>query len=419
MSLTRRLSPRGMFAAGAGQAAGWASRTLGKGSGGMIGGRVALRLDPQIMRRLASGRQIILVTGTNGKSTTTKMVRAAIEGDVASNTFGDNMPPGITTALMTDAPVAALEVDEMHMPIVAGQVEPSAMILLNLSRDQLDRVGEIGTVEKRLRAAVDANPQAIIVANCDDPLIASAAWEAKNVIWVAAGASWGADSASFPRGGGRVLRDGTNWWVEAHPQYHRPEPDYRIETVDAQPYLVGADVRVPLNLSIPGDVNLANAAQALAVAHALGEPLEEAAERVAQVSAVAGRYETFDVSGRRTRLLLAKNPAGWQEALTMASAPSRVVAVNGQIPDGEDLSWLWDVNFESLTLDDGQYVLASGERGADLAVRLKYADIDAPLIPDTLEAILNCPEGDVDVLANYTAFRDLLSRLRRRMEEER
>ena len=176
----------------------------------MIGGEVALRISPKFLAELAAPFSSVVVTGTNGKSTTTRMVRAALEsaGPVASNINGDNMTSGVITALMQgkNASRAALEVDEMHVPAVAADVHPEVFVYLNLSRDQLDRVGEIGSVEKRLRQGASAHPDAVVVANCDDPLIVSAAADNPSVVWVAAGAGWGGDSAAYPRGG-RVVRD--------------------------------------------------------------------------------------------------------------------------------------------------------------------------------------------------------------------
>ena len=209
------LTLRSRVAVAAGKGASWASRRLGRGSGGMIGGKVALKLDPNLLAELAKNRRSVVVSGTNGKSTTTRLLRAALFsiGHVASNTNGDNMTPGITTALMrSDAPLAALEVDEMHMPTVSRFVDPQAMVLLNLSRDQLDRVGEIGAVERRLRKAVNEHPNAVVIANCDDPLVASAAWDSPNVHWVAAGHAWMGDSTAFPRGG-RVIHSDDSWRV--------------------------------------------------------------------------------------------------------------------------------------------------------------------------------------------------------------
>ena len=206
------LSARARAALLAGLGARAASKAMGRGAGGMFGGRVALRVNPEMIEDLSAGKRCVLITGTNGKSTTTKMVASALSavGRVAGNLGGDNMQTGVATALMVgrDAHLAALEVDEMNMPDIAGRVSPEAIVLLNLSRDQLDRVGEIGTVEKRLRDAVNANPQATIIANCDDPLVVSAAWDAPKVVWVAAGAPWKDDAVSFPRTATLIERHG-------------------------------------------------------------------------------------------------------------------------------------------------------------------------------------------------------------------
>ena len=419
-------SLRSRAATGAGLLARRASRLLGRGSGGMIGGEVALRLDPHVLSELARGRRCVSVTGTNGKSTTTRMVRAALatRGPVASNVNGDNMPPGIVTALMSEpgADLAALEVDEMHLPLVAAEVDPAVMVLLNLSRDQLDRVGEIGTVERRLRAAVDAHPDAVVVANCDDPLIASAAWDSAHAVWVAAGSGWGDDSVGFPRGG-RVVRDEGGWHVvDGDPVYARPQPDWWLEDREAgatdsggrgsgaSATLCGPDgLRMHLVLSLPGIANLGNAAQAVVAALTLGVAPGDAVRAVGRVAEVAGRYSRHDVDGRRVRMMLAKNPAGWQEAMAMVDpgVDQVVVAVNGQVPDGQDLSWLWDVDFAALDTGGARRVVACGERGRDLQVRLEYAGIHCLRTDTPMEAIQACEPGRVELLANYTAFRDL------------
>lgn len=394
-----------------------ASKLLGRGTGGMIGGRVALSIDPGTISYLSRGRRAAIITGTNGKSTTTKMVRAALQtaGPVASNIHGDNMPAGICTALMNNrkAPYAALEVDEMYTPQVADAVRPEVLVLLNLSHDQLDRVGEISSVESRLREAVNANPEAHVVANCDDPLIVSAAWDAPKVTWVSAGASWGADSATFPRGGGRVVWEAGDWVVEDNPEYRRPEPEWWVSKEPGGATLRGpGGTELPLQLSLPGDVNLGNAAMAVSAAVTLGIPAAQAVAAVGLVSDVAGRYQRFDVDGRVVRLLLAKNPAGWQEALSMVSPSSTqtIIATNGQLGDGADLSWLWDVDFRALPV--GEQLFASGDRNADLAVRLDYEGLTPELVDDPLDAVRRCQPGEVELLANYTAFRDLLGALK-------
>ncbi len=410
------LTVRGRVAAAMGDLATWASRVSGRGSGGMIGGLVALKLDPGLMAQLAAGRRTVLVTGTNGKSTTTRMLSSALStvGPVASNANGDNMDAGIVSALAADrtAVLAAIEVDELHTPAVAENTRPEAIVLLNLSRDQLDRVGEINSIERRLRAGVVAQPQATLVANCDDVMITSIAYDNPSVVWVAAGAPWSGDSVSCPRTGEPVLREvdetGAVRWRSAGVlpdgrEFARPEPDWWVD--DEAIYGPGG-FSAPMRLAIPGRANRGNAAQAVAAAVAMGADPVAAVRAVETVDDVAGRYSTVDVDGRSAHLLLAKNPAGWQEALGMvdSSADGLVIAVNGQVADGVDLSWLWDVRFESF---EGVTVYASGERAADLSVRLTYAGIEHVLEPDPLEAIRRCPAGRVEVLANYTAFRDL------------
>ena len=410
------LSARARAALVAGLGARAASKAMGRGAGGMFGGRVALRVNPEMIEELSAGKRCVLITGTNGKSTTTKMVAAALSavGRVAGNLGGDNMQTGVTTALMVgrDAHLAALEVDEMNMPDIAGKVRPEAIVLLNLSRDQLDRVGEIGAVEKRLRDAVNANPQATIIANCDDPLVVSAAWDAPKVIWVAAGAPWKDDAVSFPRTGTLIERHGEDWEVEGDGAYRRPAPDWEITEVfeDGSFDLLGPDgTHTRVSLSVPGRANRGNSAQAIAAAVVMGVAPLRAARAVESVSGVAGRYQTYDVAGRAVNLLLAKNPAGWQESQT--SIPSRteqvIVAVNAQRADGTDTSWLWDVDFTPLRELGARRIIASGERAADLAVRLDYAGITAEVIDSPFDAIFAMDVGPVQVLANYTAFRDL------------
>ena len=410
------LTPRGRAAVAVAGLATWASRVSGRGSGGMIGGLVALKLDPGLMAQLAAGRRTALVTGTNGKSTTTRMLAAALStvAPVASNANGDNMDAGIVSALVADrgAMLAAIEVDELHTPAVAENTRPEAVVLLNLSRDQLDRVGEINSIERRLRAGVAAQPQATLVANCDDVMITSIAYDNPKVVWVAAGAPWSGDSVSCPRTGEPITRtvdsSGASRWASVAPlpdghEFARPEPDWWVDDET----IYGPDgFSAPMRLALPGRANRGNAAQAVAAAVSMGADPAAAVRAVERIDDVAGRYSTVDVDGRAAHLLLAKNPAGWQEALSMVdtAADGLVIAVNGQVGDGVDLSWLWDVRFESF---EGVSVFASGERAADLSVRLTYAGIEHVLEPDPLAAIRRCPPGRVEVLANYTALRDL------------
>ena len=388
-----------------------ASRATGRGAGGMIGGLVANAIDPNIMSSLSGGRPTVLVTGTNGKSTTTRMLAGAVRAKrtVATNDGGDNMDAGIISALLAgkDAEAVVLEVDELHVPKVAERLNPAAFVLLNLTRDQLDRVGEINTIERALRGAVMAHPDAVVVANCDDVLISSIAYDHPNVVWVAAGAGWLGDSVTNPRSGGHVVRTDDDWYaVEPLPdgrEFRRPEPTYTV-TDNALQTPQGA---AALELKLPGRANRGNAAQAIAAAvEAFHVPLDDAVRAAGEVDNVAGRYTTVHLGERDVHLMLAKNPAGWQEALSMVDrdADGVVIALNAQQGDGEDVSWLWDVKFEDF---GDTHVVAAGERATDLAVRLTYGRIDHERIADPVEAIRACPPGRVEVLANYTALLNL------------
>ncbi|HYQ35113.1 MAG TPA: Mur ligase family protein [Mycobacterium sp.] len=409
------VTTRARLALAAGASARWASRVTGRGAGAMIGGLVAMTLDRSVLRQLGAGRRTVIVTGTNGKSTTTRMTAAALStlGAVATNAEGANMDAGLVAALAADrrAGLAALEVDEMHVPHVLDAVEAAVIVLLNLSRDQLDRVGEINVIERTLRAGLAGHPSAVVVANCDDVLMTSAAYDSPHVVWVAAGGAWANDSVSCPRSGEVIVRDKGHWYSTGA-DFKRPSPQWWFDPEDGGT-LYGPDgLALPMRLALPGAVNRGNAAQAVAAAVALGADPVLAVEAVCQVDEVAGRYRSVRIGEHEARILLAKNPAGWQEALSMVDkhAAGVVISVNGQVPDGEDLSWLWDVRFEHF---EETPVVAAGERGTDLAVRLGYAGVEHTLVHDTLAAIASCPPGRVEVVANYTAFLQLQRALAR------
>jgi UDP-N-acetylmuramyl tripeptide synthase len=248
----------------------------------------------------------------------------------------------------------------------------------------------------------------VIVANCDDVLMTSAAYDCPHVVWVAAGGSWANDSVSCPRSGEVIVREESHWYSTGT-DFTRPAPQWWVD--DEKIY--GPDGFAALmTLSLPGAVNRSNAAQAVAAAVAMGADPAAAVGAVSGVDEVAGRYRTVRIGNHTARLLLAKNPAGWQEALSMVDKNTAgvVISVNGQVPDGEDLSWLWDVRFEHF---GGTSVVAAGERGTDLAVRLGYAGVDHTLVHDTVAAIESCPPGHVEVVANYTAFLQLQRALER------
>jgi lipid II isoglutaminyl synthase (glutamine-hydrolysing) len=388
-------------------AAGTVSRLTGRGDGSVIGGVVGLRVEPDLLRLLAADRRIVLVTGTNGKTTTTRLITAALGAlgqEVASNAFGANMEAGLASALgrAPNAPYAVLEVDERYLPAVIKATSPKVVALLNLSRDQMDRAAEIWLIARLWREALAEVPDCRVIANADDPLIAWAAGAAKQVTWVAAGQQWHEDSWCCPQCGSHLRRDELGWRC-GECGLARPAARWVLDgsaVIDAN-----GKVR-ELSLALPGRANRSNAVMALAVADFFGAGLDQALPRLREITSVAGRYTRVQRRGRNLRLLLAKNPAGWLEAfdvLTPGSVPV-LLAVNAQIPDGKDTSWLWDVDYRVLR---GRPVLVAGERKLDLAVRLEADQVPFELTNGLDDAVDRVPAGNLDVIANYTAFQQI------------
>jgi lipid II isoglutaminyl synthase (glutamine-hydrolysing) len=402
-----KLPIRARVATTLGGAAGRVSRLTGRGDGSVIGGVVGLRVAPDLLRQLAAGRQIVMVTGTNGKTTTTRLVTSALHSlgqEVATNAYGANMESGLVSALSSapDAPYAVLEVDERHLPALIKVTNPRAVVLLNLSRDQMDRAAEIWLIARRWREAFAAAPQLHVVANADDPLIAWAAGSASQVTWVAAGQRWHEDSWCCPECGSHLRRDELGWRC-GECSLSRPSTRW---VLDGDNVIDSAGVVRELGLSLPGRANKSNAVMALAVASLFGADVDQALPELRKVTSVAGRYTTVQRRGRTLKLLLAKNPAGWLEAFDVLDDdhPPVLLAVNAQGPDGKDTSWLWDVDYRVLA---GRRVLVTGERRIDLAVRLEADGVPFELVDDVDAAVDAVPAGGLDVIANYTAFQHI------------
>lgn len=427
----------------AGRGFGALSRATGRGLGSVVGGHAILAIDPLALERLSVDRQVALVSGTNGKTTTTKLLASGIgasqQGPVVTNLLGANLPTGLAAALAVGAPgaPAVLEVDEAWLPMVAGRVAPAVLVLLNLSRDQLDRNNEVRQVAQRWRNACEqAPPRAVVVANADDPLVAWAAGAARQVTWVGAGLRWNNDATGCPQCGGQIAFvgaafDGTpvlvpcadaagaplagepeSGWECSSCGFSRPVPEIWLgENAGGGCAVLASGARYPLGLHLPGRCNQANAVMALAAVLGLGGDIKAALPAMAAVREVAGRYATIEVGPVRARFLLAKNPAGWAEVFDMLSpAPTPVVvAINARTADGHDPSWLWDVPFELLR---GRLVVATGERGLDLAVRLHYAEVEHTVEATVTEGLRAAGADRVDVVANYTAFHQALAGLR-------
>jgi len=392
-----------------------ASRRMGRGQGTVAGGRAGLRLDPKLLEHLSAGRQVALVTGTNGKTTTTRLLTVALaaKGDaVVSNETGSNMPPGHVAALAgSHADHAVLEVDEVYLPRVLTATGAAVVVLLNLSRDQLDRTNEVRMVAGRWRAALAAAPHTHVVANADDPLVVWGAGVARDVHWVGAGLRWQLDAVGCPACEGRI-EFGEGGWSCVGCGFARPETEAAlVVSADGTSSGVWADGRThPVSLALPGRFNQANALMAAVAAEACGVDAPAALEAMAEVNEVAGRFTVRAFGDVKARLMLAKNPAGWDELLDLVAGSEAplVVSINARIADGADPSWLWDVPYERLA---GRSVVATGDRFRDLSVRLRYAGVAHSTESDPVQAVTMAADGTqsvVDVIGNYTAFHDLL-----------
>jgi UDP-N-acetylmuramyl tripeptide synthase len=385
------------------------SRVTGRGGGAVIGGRVALTLDKGALGKLAAGRSLFLVSGTNGKTTTTALLAAALgtAGPIVHNATGANLKTGLVSALARDleSPVAVLEVDEAALVQVLAETTATVVVLLNLSRDQLDRYGEVRLAAQKWRTSLGARPEVHVVANCDDPLVVWAAQAAGSVTWVSTGQRWRIDATSCPNCGGRISWTGEVWSCSCG--LARPEPEIGGGGDDVE---IGGR-SFPVRLQLPGRCNASNAAMAVAAARMAGVDPEHALSAMVGIANVAGRYRQVNLGSGSARLLLAKNPAGWNETLDFLAAPPAgvVVAVNARGPDGYDTSWLWDVDFERL---QGRPVVAAGERALDVAVRLRYAGVPHEVCADPLVAARRLPPGKVELVANYTAFQTVLAAVR-------
>jgi lipid II isoglutaminyl synthase (glutamine-hydrolysing) len=406
----QKLPLRARAASTVSRAAAALSRATGRGDGSVIGGRIGLLIDPSLLASLSAGRTIALVSGTNGKTTTTRLTAAALGvlGPVATNSLGANMPTGHVTALARDrdAKYAVLEVDEHWLPHVLDPTGAKVVALLNLSRDQLDRAKEVAMVAQLWREALQAYPEVEVVANADDPMVVWAAGAASRVTWFSAGQRWQDDSWVCPQCGAAIEREGDRWRC-AGCELRRPDPAWlATEREVLDPDGTSHEVK----LALPGRVNVGNAATALAVAARFGVDPVAAVPRLGEVASVAGRYAQVERDGRLIRLLLAKNPASWLEAFDMAEHAPTLLAVNARGPDGLDTSWLFDVDFSPLR---GRPVLITGDRAYDLAVRLQVNQVPFTHAPTFTDAVSAVPPGRLEVIANYTAFQDIRAELDR------
>lgn len=389
----------------AGRAAGLASRALRRGGGTTLPGVVTRFVDRSATHQLAAqlSNGSILVSGTNGKTTTTRLISAILRDaghQIVHNRAGANLMSGVTTALLQgNGQTGLFEVDEATLPAAVAELRPRLVLCLNLFRDQLDRYGELNTLGSKWAASLARlGPEATVLLNADDPLVASLGQGlACQVRYFGLDSSdqalavmqHAADSIYCPACGALLDFEAVYYGHLGQYRcrgcaYRRPAAEFSAREVRLA---LDAPSRLSLNglqleTSLPGLYNVYNVLAAAAAGLVLGVAPETVAGAVRGFVGAFGRTEIIELEGKQLRLLLAKNPVGFNEVirtLLLEGEPLRLyIALNDRIADGEDVSWIWDVDFEQLATPGRCHIaIAGGTRAEDLAVRLKYAGLPA------------------------------------------
>jgi len=399
------------------------SKTLGLGAGETWPGEIALKLRPHIAGALATSlsKGIIVVAGTNGKTTTSLMIKTVLEGVgdvVIHNATGANLLNGIVSSFVrkadwlgrVGADVGIFEVDENSLPKVLQYMKPTRVVLLNLFRDQLDRYGEVDViVEKWTKALTKLPADTRFILNSDDPGIASLGKQVKGKVTYfgvndhkkfLAKAEHATDSTFCPVCGKRLVYKGIYFshlgvWHCPSCGNSRPSPDVSVWPA-----------------TLPGLYNQYNTLAAVATVTSFPIPHATVKHTLSGFMPAFGRQEEIKVQGKTVKVFLSKNPTGFNASLRTVlemGAVHMLIVLNDRIPDGRDVSWIWDVDFE--TIPKNTQVTVSGDRVFDMELRMKYADTGAQVssnrdlaqgLHDALEAL---PRGRVlYVLATYSGM---------------
>ena len=372
----------------AGAIAGRLSVGLGRGRGETLSGRVILALEPKAISKLSFGRDIVLVSGTNGKTTSTKnlatILRNSAGEGVSTSESGANMPAGIA-ALLAHKPrnrFAVIECDEMYLPEMYRMLSPKVVVLLNLSRDQLHRTGEVRKVSNLWHEAFTQDDVTFVI-DRDDPFLEYAVAQAGHVIRVSFNGRRHPDAATCPNCG--AILDWTKGDYTCSCGLGSKLPDVR------------SDKRI--------DGPQRNTVLIIEAARLMGAEIlaDEAEELIAKSP---DRVYEFSSAGKKVSTHLAKNPESWRQALGDVSADQIVLSVNARGIDGRDTSWLWDIDYSKLI---GKKVVCTGERRLDVAYRLSVQGIDVSVAPDFMQAVEAFSSGPIQAIVSYTAYQDLLS----------
>lgn len=427
-----------------------ATRLTGRG-GSALPGLIADKLDPKLAGKLSRNfTSTILITGTNGKTTTTKMLVEILRAgglNLITNQSGSNLKRGITSRLIEEASlfgkikadIAVFEVDEASLPAVADALKPTHITILNLFRDQLDRYGELDSTAKLLGDVLARHKGVQVLLNADDPLVASLAdragkghvqffgVEASDTKPLSNDAT--ADSAHSPYDGTPLVYS-RNWfghlghYKSTDGSFTRPKAQYGLGQKELELSMDLAGEKDVIKLPLPGLYNAYNALAAAALATKMGVKIDVIKSTLQATKAAFGRVEHFEYKGRQVYLLLIKNPTGFNQVIQTflqnhKNNSSIMIAINDNFADGRDVSWLWDSAVEEIA--GTQPVVVSGTRAYDMALRLKYADraSDVHVDPQAAfeQAIRQTPQGGiVYVLPTYTAMMSLRKWLATKVE---
>ncbi len=411
---------RTRVAIGVGKCVSFVSTTLRIGAGATWPGEIALRIHPRILRILSTGaKHVILVTGTNGKTTTVKMIETILKQKalrVVRNASGANLDNGIVSAFLSDtkADYYIFEVDEATLPNVLKDLVPQIIVLTNLFRDQLDRYGEVDAIAEKWLVALGAiERQTDVIVNSDDPHLAFIGSKiSANVKYFGledpslflSSMQHATDTIYCPNCGARLTFAGVYFshlgkWACGNCSFIPPNED-----------VTSADFTSPLE----GVYNKYNTLAAALTSQTLGISKEDIRGALTHFTPAFGRMETVVVEGKRVKILLSKNPTGFNESLrTVSASPDRgpvLLVLNDRIPDGRDVSWIWDVDFEEYRTFP-RYIV-SGDRVFDMALRLKYAQV-SPKKTDIVESLGDAINKGIDrvkdtevlwILATYSAM---------------
>lgn len=415
-----------------------AGRMMGK-KGSSAPGGIAMKIAPGLLKNLAGQMKgdIIMVCGTNGKTTTNNLLCTLLESkgkNVVCNKVGANMLQGVACAFISNATLtgklkadyAAIECDEASLRHVVKHVTPTKIVVTNLFRDQLDRYGEIEQTLDLLNEAIEKVPNTQLILNADDPLSMQLG-EGRNCLYYGIDENCNVNVNESKEG-----RNCPKCGCELSYSYHhysqlgnyscpecgfaRPKPDYSVCNINLKDGMI-FDVMYKgkqqnLNLNYRGFYNIYNILASFCAYEATGLGTEDINSVFNNYKPQIGRMEEFRIGGKPVILNLAKNAAGFNQAIATVASDSRkkdvLIAINDNPSDGRDISWIWDVDFEKLAESDICSICTGGMRKHDTALRLKYAGFENIETADITTALLSkIAQGEGDVcylLVNYTAL---------------